>query len=157
MSRMNFVRYTLDSFGSTCKKITDFSSRANRKEYLIFSLMLLFLSIFKYSILILLKKIGIKYLSCDLIILLIILRLLLFIIGLSLSIRRVHDFDVSSWWLILYITVTFLTFLYFVGKDDGFSLTSKIIGYGSLLTLKLFLIFKKGTSGANKYGEEPVN
>lgn len=154
---MNFVKYTLDSFGSTCKRITDFNSRANRKEYLIFSLMLLFLSIFKYSILVLLKKIGIKYLSCDLIILLIILRLLLFIIGLSLSIRRVHDFDVSSWWLILYIIVTFLTFLYFVGKNDGFSLTSKVVGYGSLVTLKLFLIFKKGTSGTNKYGEEPIN
>ena len=68
-----------------------------------------------------------------------------------------HDFNVSGWWLILYIIITSLIFFYFVGKDNSFSLTSKIIGYGSLITLKLFLIFKKGSLTTNKYGEPPTN
>ena len=147
-----FIKNTLNSFWCTCKKIIDFKGRTNRKEYLIYSLIIIFLSTFW----IYLKKVNLLYLPFELIIILVMCRLLLFIISMSVSVRRMHDFNVSGWWLMFYIIITSLTFFYFVGRDNSFSLTSKIIGYGSLITLKLFLIFKKGTPTTNKYGEPPT-
>ena len=49
-----------------------------------------------------------------------------------LAVRRFHDLNASGWWVLL----SFLPF-------------------GQVIIL--WLMFKKGTSGINKYGEEPLN
>ena len=50
---------------------------------------------------------------------------------IPLSVRRFHDINCSGWWTLLFIL----------------PVTPIVI---------LWLIFKKGTSGSNKYGEEPI-
>jgi uncharacterized membrane protein YhaH (DUF805 family) len=49
-----------------------------------------------------------------------------------LAVRRLHDLNSSGW----YVLITFLPF-------------------GQLLIL--WLMFRKGTPGPNKYGDEPLN
>ena len=56
-------------------------------------------------------------------------RLLLIIPTLTLSIRRLHDLDISGWWVLLLVLVP--VFLPVIG-------------------------IKKGTDGKNKYGEDPI-
>lgn len=51
--------------------------------------------------------------------------------GLSLTVRRLHDFDMNGWLSLLGL-IPYLNIIYW-----------------------LFLIFKDGTIGFNKYGEDP--
>jgi uncharacterized membrane protein YhaH (DUF805 family) len=58
--------------------------------------------------------------------------ILMFLQYFPLAVRRFHDLNASGWWVLL----SFLPF-------------------GQVVIL--WLMFKKGTSGINKYGEEPLN
>ena len=58
--------------------------------------------------------------------------ILMFLQYFPLAVRRFHDLNASGWWVLL----SFLPF-------------------GQVIIL--WLMFKKGTSGINKYGEEPLN
>lgn len=72
--------------------------------------------------------------------------LLVFWVGLALYSRRLHDFNLSLWWYIIYIVIT-----------TGISISSRI---GALCVSALgvcvwaFLALKKGSAGENRYGEK---
>lgn len=76
------------------------------------------------------------------------------ICGLTLTVRRLHDQGRSGWWL----AALFLTFV-FVGALAGFdpNLEMSMNGLSTLISLGwLVFIGQNGTSGANKYGNEPI-
>ncbi len=72
--------------------------------------------------------------------------LLAFWVGLALYSRRLHDFNLSLWWYILYVVIT-----------TGISLFSKA---GALFVSALgvcvwaFLALKKGSAEENRFGEK---
>jgi uncharacterized membrane protein YhaH (DUF805 family) len=139
------------SFWDTCKKIIDFKSRANRTEYIYYIIVQVIYNISLYPI----HTLYLKKTPLFVLYFFVLIQIIFVLITFSLNIRRLHDINISGLWYILYIIVTSLIYFYFVGKDDGFSLRTKIIGYSSFVFMKLFLIFFKGTPGANKYGDPP--
>lgn len=58
--------------------------------------------------------------------------------GIFASIRRLHDINLSGWWILLFMLI---------------SLISRGFG-GTLCTI--FLMVKKGSVGENKYGVDPL-
>ncbi len=74
------------------------------------------------------------------------ISLLAFWVGLALYSRRLHDFNLSLWWYILYVVIT-----------TGISLFSKA---GALFVSALgvcvwaFLALKKGPAEENRFGEK---
>lgn len=51
--------------------------------------------------------------------------------GITVGVRRLHDRDMSGWWMLLYIT-----------------------GIGALILLILFIL--RGTDGPNRFGPDPL-
>ena len=70
--------------------------------------------------------------SAFFIVLQLVVILLVLLFGFGLAARRLHDFNKSGWWSIL----TLVPFLNVI--------------------LALVLIFKKGQTGENHYGEDPL-
>lgn len=77
---------------------------------------------------------------------------LLFLIALvCLSIRRLHDLDLSGW----YVSIALLFLLVYI-PIESFLGEGFIIFIISLLNLAaMYLLLKKGTPGKNQYGKEP--
>lgn len=73
-------------------------------------------------------------------------------IGLCLTIRRLHDLNQPGW---MYLVFLFSTLsLVFIGESFIPPLT--YLGLIIALGVTLILLFKKGTSGDNKYGPDPL-
>ena len=68
-----------------------------------------------------------------------ILLLILFPFNLSVSFRRLHDINISGWWLLLLLITGFFPYL---------------ITYAQIGLLILFMI--KGTQGKNRFGDDPL-
>ena len=111
-------------------KFFSFKGRSSRKEYIIKILLyvlVLVLGIYTFD-----KCTEANVITIIYVLSIDIISLILLIQYFPLSIRRLHDVNSSGWWVL----VSFLPF-------------------GQLIIL--WLMFKKGTDGSNKYGEEPVN
>jgi uncharacterized membrane protein YhaH (DUF805 family) len=112
------------------KKLFSFKGRSNRKEYIakIFTTFAIFV-IWNYTA---------DYITNYTVISLIYLFSLVLSMFISLiqyfplSVRRLHDINVSGW----YVFLTFVPFCQF---------------------FILWLMFKEGTEGVNRYGEPPKN
>ncbi len=166
------------------KFLFSIKGRLNRKDYVLFNLV--FLSLI--SLVVILRPVvenistslpPIQTLSILPLILLLIQTVLLalflillaaiiyilvacYIFGsISTTIKRLHDFNFSGWWLffafILFVILCLLE-LVMTGK-----LESAIDSFDELITYNLFgsifallLIFKKGTVGKNKFGEGSI-
>ena len=98
-----------------------------------------------------------------------------FVSTVTLNTRRLHDFNYSGWWQILFVAPSVVAFAAVVtvvvgiamgvagGADAGIV---SVIGITGLLVailcwlvtivFQIFLFFKKGTKGPNKYGEDPL-
>lgn len=114
-------------------KYAAFKGRSNRKEYIIFSIIVeLFLLLAPILALSVEKKYGTH---SDIFIFLAVfftlISLTLIVPLTSVTIRRPHDINHSGWWILI-----------------------GVIPYGILLSIILF--FYPGTPGANKYGEPPA-
>ncbi len=74
--------------------------------------------------------------------------------GLAVGIKRLHDRDKSGWWLLLFYLLP--PVLDGLGRAIGipliFSLASVAVSIWALVELG----FLRGTSGANKYGPDPL-
>ena len=105
-----------------------FKGRSSRKEYIIKLLLTVIVFLIWGYTVDSVSSIGIFYsvYLCSLLFFMIIMFLQYF----SLAVRRFHDINISGW----HVLLTFAPF-------------------GQLVIL--WLMFKKGTSGTNKYGEEP--
>ena len=66
----------------------------------------------------------------------------LIIASISLGVRRLHDLNLSGWWMLL-------------GGNTAIDLAAAILFYIAQL-FNLFLIFFRGTKGPNRFGEDPV-
>jgi len=139
------------SFWNTCTKIINFKSRANRKEYTYYLIVQIIFNICLYPI----HTLYVLKIHLFILYFFLLVQMIFVLITLSLIIRRLHDIDVSGWWYLFYISISTMIYLYFVGKDDGFSLRTTIIGYSTFIFMEVFLIFFKGTEGPNKYGDPP--
>lgn len=73
--------------------------------------------------------------------------LLVFWVGLALYARRLHDFNLSLWWYIIYIVVT--TGVSFSSREAA--LLVSLAG----LFIWAFLALKKGSAEENRFGEKP--
>jgi uncharacterized membrane protein YhaH (DUF805 family) len=122
---------------SLTTKYFQFSGRASRKEYWIFSitffLTLYFLSFFQFYYL--------YFFTLFIVI----------IPDLSLDIRRLHDINLSGWWLLVIYTTAF--FLYF----NLFPITIGFFQINLLSSLfSILLGIVPSTPTTNKYGEPPA-
>lgn len=103
----------------------------------------------------------------------ILVALAIFLPNIAVSVRRLHDLNLSSWWFcFIYIPLAFLVIIvsYFAINAqyiDATSLSSLAIGLvicgglcvlicviSSLVFLILFIL--RGTRGVNRFGEDPL-
>jgi len=71
--------------------------------------------------------------------------LFLFIPSLSITVRRLHDLNLNGWWVLFIYLLTMLYIIFF---------KQYIFLFGYIVDTPLLIL--KGTSGSNKYGEEPI-
>jgi uncharacterized membrane protein YhaH (DUF805 family) len=123
---------------SLTTKYFQFAGRASRKEYWVFSLAFFF---------------TLHFLSfCQFYYFYLFTFLILIIPDVSLDIRRMHDINLSGWWLlIIYITMFFLYFYLVAMAIDSFQINL----FSSLLSILLGIIPSNSTT--NKYGEPPTD
>ena len=111
-------------------KFFTFKGRSSRKEYIIKILLytlILVLGIYTFD-----KCTDPNVFTVTYVLFIDIISAILLIEYFFLAVRRLHDLNSSGW----YVLITFLPF-------------------GQLLIL--WFMFKKGTAGANNYGDEPLN
>ena len=110
-------------------KFFSFKGRSSRREY-VFRVVVISLvfSLVYYKFDIMIDQEGFFVPLCAL--LLLIVHLLFLFQYFPLAVRRLHDFNVSGWWILI-----------------------SFIPCGQLIVF--WLIFKKGTEGVNDYGEPP--
>lgn len=128
---MNFikeVRSTLLNFR--------IKGRASRSEYCHFFIMIFLLAVLLSPILVLGISHAKSIVSIGGVVGLIALFLPLIVSGSFLAIRRLHDLNFSGWYWLLFFAL------------------SQIGGLG--LLAHLFLMCKKGTKGANRFGDDPI-
>lgn len=134
------------------KKYFQFKGRASRKEYLsflIFDNLLLFLMGFLINISS--SNIVIATLAA-------VYKLISIFPSISVTIRRIHDLNLSAWWcLILTILIVLFSILipFIKISTNTIALCVLIILGISILISVLFVVLKKGTDGVNDYGKPP--
>jgi len=81
--------------------------------------------------------------------------IVLFISGLAISIKRLHDRDKSGWWLLLFYGAPAL----FDAMDRLVSphLVFNLVSIAISLWMIIELGFLRGTPGPNPYGPDPLN
>ena len=126
-------------FGIVLRDYFSFNGRLNRKPYICRSIAATFVSI-ALAFLLFFIFAGFppsrQYKYPEYVWLHVALFILIFVltiwIGFSLGVRRCHDVEKSGWWLLLGL-IPYIN-----------------VAWG------LYLIFKRGTIGQNKYGDDPI-
>lgn len=108
------------------KKYANFKDRAGRKEYIYCSIF--FELLFLFAVLV-----DQYFKSSWMWILVGVLILCIIIPHISLHVRRLHDLNRSGWWLLVIFCIPF-----------------------GIIISWIVLMCLKGTTGPNKYGEEPT-
>jgi uncharacterized membrane protein YhaH (DUF805 family) len=143
---------------ATFDKFATFSGRARRAEFWYFMLAYIIFSVISSMLDDIFKT---RFLSGTSGIISLVVYILLFIPGLSVSVRRLHDINVSGWWILMMYIPLLLIFLIFALLILGTFFSDKKIVIGLLLlslaiNLVFFFLFaKSGTKGPNKFGQDP--
>jgi len=124
--------------------------RASRKEYFSFVLFSTLLSEIAGFIFIINDQ-KMNWFIGLLVFITILFTLYSFIPSITLTIRRLHDLNFSSWWFLIVILLAVLMVLFSDNKIIYYSLMTV------LFTGVICLFFYKGTPITNKYGEPPIN
>ena len=141
------------------KNLFDIKGRASRKEYIVRSLMTMFLYIisqYVYRVSDLINHFLLDIISIILSVLFVIYVIQVFFLNL----RRLHDFNASGWWQLL---IPFIPFIICIVTWRGsIAISQSLILVMPFLLLLPYLLFIplsiiKGTLSANKYGEPPIN
>ena len=126
-------------FGIVLRDYFSFNGRLNRKPYICRSIAATFVSIALAFLLFFIFAgfpLSRQYKYPEYVWLHVTLFILIFVltiwIGFSLGVRRCHDVEKSGWWLLLGL-IPYIN-----------------VAWG------LYLIFKRGTIGQNKYGDDPI-
>ncbi len=114
------------------KRLFSFKGRSNKKEYFFKILLIIFLIIIRIYYIDPYKTQEVTPLFAILNLCTALLLLIYTLQYFPLSVRRLHDLNENGW----YVLLTFVPFCQF---------------------FILWLMFKKGTDGPNKYGEPPVD
>ena len=78
------------------------------------------------------------------------------IIGLSLTVRRLHDLDLAGWWVLaIWLAPSAVEGVLYQLADSP-KLASGLSG-ALTLAIALWLWFMPGTRGANRFGPDPRN
>ena len=131
------------------KKYFQFKGRASRKEYLsflIFDNFLLFLMGF---------LVNISSSNIVIVTLAVVYKLISIFPSISVTVRRVHDLNLSAWWCTILIVLFSMLIPFIKISTNIIALCALIILGISIFILSLFVIFKKGTDGVNDYGQPP--
>lgn len=134
----------------TVKKAVSFSGRANRKEFITFQIIYFCLNI----ILVIPLYLGFSSFVTF-------IRLILFIPDLAITIRRLHDFNVSGWAYFFLNCIFCIIIIYLMVKDGSIkketqmSTVTSIFSYSTVILQYLILLLLKGTPGPNRYGKLP--
>lgn len=136
-------------FNSLTKKYFQFSGRANRKEYIVFTvfffLLCKFLELFVFSDLVNSDIRSMNFYEIEsYIYIALFFVLFLFIPSLSITVRRLHDLNLNGWWVLFIYLLTMLYIIFF---------KQYVFLFGYIIDTPLLIL--KGTSGTNKYGEPP--
>lgn len=140
-----FDEYYLGAF----RKFATFSGRARRKEYGWFC-------VFSFIVGLILGIIDVLVFGDTDGIFNIIYSLVVFIPGLAILVRRLHDFGKSGWFVLVMILAPSISFVIagFLG-ESSLAVLFMIIGLALLIYFNLLPIFKKGDEGDNAYGSDP--
>ncbi len=76
----------------------------------------------------------------------------LIIASISIGVRRLHDMNLSGWWMVLSAGAVLSSSDF---GNDKINLAAGILFYLSQI-FNIFLIVWRGTRGPNKYGEDPL-
>ena len=121
-----------------------FNGRSGRKEYLSFL-------IFDKSVLFFMAILATLTASKVIIIISAIYFLLSTFPSISLTIRRFHDLNLSGWWCVM-LTLIGVLVISFIPQNTISTAVLCVLCIAAIL-----IMFKKGTSGPNKYGEPYVD
>lgn len=80
--------------------------------------------------------------------------LALFIPGLAVTVRRLHDTNRTGWWILAPLAGYILAFLGAGLESTAISLVGLLAVFAGGVTLLVFM-FLDGTPGPNQYGEDP--
>lgn len=89
-------------------------------------------------------------------ILAVILLISVLFVQLSIMVRRMHDMNWSGIWLLIIIPIYLFSYSTVETTRDDDLLVFASIGVLLILLISVFLAFKKGTNGSNKYGSDPL-
>ena len=124
------------------KKYFQLKGRANRKEYVIFVAIYFILeSIMDITELTIKQDLLKMFITITIITVLAYLA----IPSITIIVRRLHDLNLSGFWIFLDIPIIMILYLL---KHQNIGITVSWIA-------SLILLLFKGTKGTNKYGEEP--
>jgi hypothetical protein len=124
--------------------------RASRKEYFSFILFSTLLDVIT-GFLFIINDQKMNWFIGTLVFITILFRLYSFIPSITLTIRRLHDLNLSGWWFFMF-TLSVILVIYFIPQN---TISTVIL---CILTIVVILItFKKGTPTTNKYGEPPTD
>ena len=141
------------------KKIFTTQGRLNRLPYNMYSFALLAISFVTIFLMSMLQGVAstIEPISA------LAFGLLAFIVGMAafigqvtLTIRRLHDLNLSGWYYLLYIVFSILPAVFYNEESLTMIFIALVFSLVSLI-LPLFVIFKRGTAGENKYGKDPLS
>ena len=147
-------------------KVFTIQGRLNRMPYNIFSFVLMLIPVVIITLMFLLQaylKTNLKLVSGTFANVLIAAALiavfiviLCFIGQVTLTIRRLHDLNLSGWFYLLFIIPDTLTAALY---NEASSLMKMISIVLTLIPVIFFLLlmFKRGTDGENKYGADPLS
>jgi uncharacterized membrane protein YhaH (DUF805 family) len=135
-----------------------FQGRINRAKYWLFVLISVIVGILLSALTYAFQTIGLGALG---IIIAVIVDVALFVAGIGVGIKRLHDRDRSGWWLLVFYLVP--GFLFGVGA--GLAMATARGAISMILALVAFVLLAwafvelaclRGTVGQNRYGPDPL-
>lgn len=142
-----FDEYYLGAF----RKFTTFSGRARRKEHGWFC-------VFSFIVGIIISVVDFLAFGNSDGIFSLIYALIVFIPGLAVFVRRLHDFGKSGWFVLVMIfvpTIALIVGLLFIQTSKELGMLFLIIALALFFYFVFLPIFKKGDEGENAYGSDP--
>jgi uncharacterized membrane protein YhaH (DUF805 family) len=81
----------------------------------------------------------------------------LLVVGIFVGIKRLHDRDKSGWWLLLfYLVPMVLSWISAILSRNGIGALFALAGLIFSIWALVELGFRRGTTGPNRYGEDPL-
>ena len=138
---------------SCTKGYFKFSGRASRKEYLIYFFITFLINLIELIVQILAIYCKNIFFYNIIFYVATIINLFFFIPGITITVRRLHDFNMSGYYILL--SLFFMIIIYGYLKIHLQNENDIMILLFISMILYIPLLFFKGTPGTNKYGEPP--